>query len=90
MVTLQRVHFRVEGGDVLGAIVVGEAVDAEALQHGGAFLRPALLRVEGHDAPRDEIAFREEEIVGGGRSGRKAESQREQDKGRGTHKVCRD
>ena len=60
------VDLGVEGRDVLRTPVVSEALDAEVGEHRGAFLRTALLRVEGNDAPRDEIGAGE---VSGGRQG---------------------
>ncbi len=60
------VDLGVEGRDVFGAPVVGETLDAEVGEHGGAFLRAALLRIKGDDAPRDEIGTRK---VSGRRQG---------------------
>lgn len=61
----QGVQLAVEGGQVFGAPVVGEAADAEAREHGGAVLGGTLLGVEGDDAPGDEVGRVEEAVVRG-------------------------
>src|SRR4051812_1410305 len=40
---------------MFAAPVVGEALEAEALQHGDSFFRVAFLGIEWHDAPGDEV-----------------------------------
>lgn len=68
----------VEGRDVFGSPVVGEALDAERLQHGGTLPGGALDGVEGDDAPGDEIGTGEETVWGEGGAGGLG-----RDKGRG-------
>ena len=45
----------VERRYMFSPIVVGKVTEAELLQHGGPLFRPALLGVERHDAPSDQI-----------------------------------
>ena len=47
----QGVHLGIEAWDMLGAIIVGEELETQSLQHGGAFLWAALLRIERHNTP---------------------------------------
>ena len=54
-VPLEGLDLGVEGGDVLGAPVVGEVLEPEPLEHRRPLLGPALLRVERDDAPGDEV-----------------------------------
>ena len=49
---------------MLGPIVVGEPRESQTLEHGRAFLGPAFLRIEGNDAPGDEILALEEPLGG--------------------------
>ena len=60
---LERIHLGIKRGDMLGAIVIGEAVDPQSLQHKGPLLRPALFRIERHNAPRYKIGAGEELIL---------------------------
>ena len=45
---------------VLRPPIVGYLRDSQAFEHGGALFRPALLCVERHDAPGDQIAAGEQ------------------------------
>ena len=67
-VPLERVDLGVEGGDVLGAPVVGEMLEPQLLEHGRAIFGPALLAVERDDAPGDQVVAGEEALRGLGRS----------------------
>ena len=63
---LKRVDFGVERGNVLGPVVVSEMFESQTMQHRRALLRPAMLRVERHDAPGDQ-ALGSQQIGGGAR-----------------------
>src|ERR1043165_7577686 len=71
----------VEGRDVLVAPVVGQAPDAEPLQHRRALLRRALALVEGHDAPGEAVGGREDVL----RRGRDGRQQGQEHEGGGSH-----
>ena len=60
VVALQRVHFRIESRNVLGAIIIGEPFEAKFLEHNSAFFGSALAGIERDDAPSDEIRPSEE------------------------------
>ena len=64
---------------MLGAVVVGEPVQAEPLEHLRALLRAALFRIEGDDAPSDEIRGREDIGVRLRGARRRGEAGREQE-----------
>ena len=60
MVAFKGRQLGIEGGDVFGAVVVGKLSETEFGQHGGALLGSAFFRVEGHEAPGDEVGAVEE------------------------------
>ena len=60
---LERLHFGIERRDVLGAVIVGEQLEPQPLEHRRPLLRPALLGVERHDAPGDEVRPGKEVIL---------------------------
>ena len=60
---LRCVEFIVPRRHVLRAVIVGEVLEAEFLQHGRTRLRPTLRPIERHDAPGNEIVLGEEIAV---------------------------
>ena len=59
-----------KGGDMRLAPVVGDLSDPEPGHHFRALRRPAMIGIEGHDTPRDQVGPREELIRCGGLSER--------------------
>ncbi len=53
----QLVQLFIEAGDVFRAIVIRQRLDAQLVQHLRSLGRRALLAIEGHDTPRDQVVF---------------------------------
>ena len=61
-VPLQGLDLGIEARDVLGPPVIGEVLEAQPLEHRRPLLGPALLGIERHDAPGDEVVAGEERV----------------------------
>ena len=59
---LQRLDLGIEAGNVLGPPVIGEVFEAKPLEHCRPLLGPALLRIERHDAPGNQVVAGEENL----------------------------
>ena len=59
---LQRIHFSVKRRNLFRAIIIGEQLETKPLQHRRALLWSTLFRIEGNNAPRNQIGSRKQAI----------------------------
>ena len=55
MMPLQSFDLGIEGRDMFGSIVIGKLGKAQLFQHRCSFFGASFLRVEGNNAPGDQI-----------------------------------